>query len=199
MKFYINHQENYSRLELLLRTFFGWLYIAIPHFILIYILTIAVTFCQLASFFIILFTGKYPKSIWEFIVKVQNYTLRVTATLINLADGYPAFGLSGSHHNIEFYLPYNEKVSRLRLLTRVLFGGIILIPHFIILFIRFMIQYFIMVIAWFTVLFFGKYPKPMFSFIEENMRWQMRIYCWWYFFTDGYPAFTGKVLDDDIK
>ena len=38
MKLTIKHQETYSRLELLLRTFFGWLYILIPHyFVLLFV------------------------------------------------------------------------------------------------------------------------------------------------------------------
>ncbi|EAY30425.1 hypothetical protein [Microscilla marina] len=34
MKLYVQHQQEYSRGELLLRTFFGWLYIGIPYFFL---------------------------------------------------------------------------------------------------------------------------------------------------------------------
>ncbi|MBC8046206.1 MAG: hypothetical protein H7Y00_05375, partial [Fimbriimonadaceae bacterium] len=61
LTFEIQHQQEYSRGELLLRTFFGWLYIAIPHVVCLYILGLILGLMRLASFFIILFTGITPK------------------------------------------------------------------------------------------------------------------------------------------
>ena len=136
MIFSIKHQEKYSRLELLARTFFGFFYIGIPHLILIFILAIGVYFCQMALFFIILFTGKYPKAIWDFLVNFYKYSIRIYSSLMNLCDGYPQFGLGGNHPNIEFSVPYKEKVSRLRMLVRWLLGWLLLIPHIIILYLR---------------------------------------------------------------
>ena len=194
MNFSIKHQEKYSRLELLARTFFGLFYIGIPHSILLLILGIGVYCCQIYLFFVILFTGKYPKGIWEFLVNFEKYSIRVSSSLMNLCDGYPEFGLGGNHPNIEFSVPYKEEVSRLRMLGRWLLGWLLLIPHIIVLYLRFIVVYFIFIIAWFSVLFTGKYPKGMFGFIEGTWRWYMRIYCWMIFFTDEYPAFTGNVL-----
>ena len=57
----IQYQPEYSRGELLLRTFFGWLYIGIPHGFLLMLCSLAIWFMSIASFFIILFTGVTPK------------------------------------------------------------------------------------------------------------------------------------------
>ncbi|MGH2553281.1 MAG: hypothetical protein ACRDEB_06165, partial [Chitinophagaceae bacterium] len=53
----IMHQPEYSRGELLLRTFFGFLYILLPHGILLMLCGIVIWFMGIGSFFIILFTG----------------------------------------------------------------------------------------------------------------------------------------------
>ena len=197
MNFSIKHQERYSRLELLARTFFGLFYIGIPHLILICILAIGVYFCQIALFFIILFTGKYPKGIWDLLVNFYKYSIRVYSSLMNLCDGYPAFGLGGNHPNIAFSVPYKENVSRLRMLVRWLLGWLLVFPHMIILYLRAFVVFFIYIIAWLSVLFIGKYPKGMFVFVEGTFRWYMRMYSWMIFFTDEYPAFTGSVLEKE--
>ena len=197
MNFYIKHQEKYSRLELLARTFFGFFYIGIPHFFLIFILSIGVYFAQIALFFIILFTGKYPKGIWYFLVNYHKYVIRLHSSLMNLCDGYPEFGLGGNHPNIEFFIAYKEEVSRFTMLVRWILGWILLIPHIIIVYLRFFVVFFISIIAWFSILFIGKYPKGMFSFVEGTWRWYVRIYSWIIFFTEEYPAFTGNVLETE--
>ena len=199
MNFYIKHQEEYSRLELLVRSFFGWIYIGIPHIILIYILGIGVYFCQIALFFVILFTGKYPKGVWNYLQNFMSYVLRVYGTLCHLSDGYPEFGLSGNHPNIEFSVPYKEETSRLRMLGRWFFGWILIIPHAILLYLRFIGVCFIILFAWLTVLFTGKYPKAMFDFVEGTFRLYLRIISWIMFFTDGYPAFTGDPAESENK
>ena len=200
MKFYINHQQNYSRLELLLRLFFGWLYIAIPHFILIYILIIGFLFVRFFTFWIILFTGKYPKALFDYVVKFMRYQMRLNTILYNLSDGYPEFGLSGKHENMDFDVSYKENVSRITLLIRSFFGWLyVSVPHGIILFLRLIIVCFIMIIAWFCVLFTGKYPKGMFDFVVETLRWEYRVNAYLLLYTDEYPAFTGKVLDGETQ
>jgi hypothetical protein len=49
-------------------------------------------------------------------------------------------------------------------------------------------------IAFWIILFTGKFPKGMFDFIVGTGRWSYRISCYLNFYTDGYPPFTGKVL-----
>ena len=91
MNFYIKHQKEYSRLELLARSFFGWIYIGIPHMILIYILGVGVYFCQIALFYMILFTGKYPKGMFDFVEGTFRLYLRIISWIMFFTDGYPEF------------------------------------------------------------------------------------------------------------
>ncbi len=69
-------------------------FLAIPHFIVLGLLLIAVTVVWIISWFAILFTGKYPRSFFDFNLGVFRWSLRVTAyALILVTDTYPPFSL----------------------------------------------------------------------------------------------------------
>jgi hypothetical protein len=91
----IRRQESYSRSELLLRTFFGVFYILIPHTIALLFVSLWGGILQFLTFWVVLFTGRYPRNWFDTQLGILNWNLRLNATLLNKADGYPAFGLSG--------------------------------------------------------------------------------------------------------
>jgi len=66
MKLTIKNQERYSRGELILRTLFGWIYIAIPHGFLLFFVGIWSSILSFVAFWIILFTARYPQSFLNF-------------------------------------------------------------------------------------------------------------------------------------
>ena len=66
MKLSIFYQERYSRSELLLRGFFGFIYINVPHFFILFFLSIWGSILSFISFWIILFSWKYPESMFEY-------------------------------------------------------------------------------------------------------------------------------------
>jgi hypothetical protein len=70
-----------------------WL-LAIPHYIVLFFLSIAAFFAVIVAWFAILFTGRYPKSIFDFVMGVHRWHLRVTAYMfILVTDKYPPFSL----------------------------------------------------------------------------------------------------------
>ena len=86
-----------------------------------------------------------------------------------------------------------EKLSRGILILRLLFGwAYIGIPHGVCLALYGIAVAIIAIIAWFAVLFTGKYPEGMFKFIEGYFRWQWRVQSYWVFMTDKYPPFSGE-------
>lgn len=193
MKLTIVHQESYSRGELLLRTFFGLLYIGIPHGFLLLFLGIWSAILMLIAFFIVLFTGNYPRNFFEYQVNVMKWSLRVQSRIFNLSDGYPPFGLKATDASIELDIPYPEKLSRLLLIVRVLFGWIyIYIPHGFLLFFRAIGTWFVIFIAWWAVLITGKYPQGMHNFVVGFIRWSTRVSVYACFLSDTYPPFSGK-------
>jgi len=70
-------------------------FLAIPHLIILCFLYIAVAICTIISWFAILFTGNYPRGLFDFVVGVIRWTLRVSVYAFLLTtDQYPPFKLS---------------------------------------------------------------------------------------------------------
>ena len=198
MKLSIQHQESYSRGELLLRTFFGWLYIFIPHAFILMFVGLWGAILQFVAFWVILFTGRYPQSMFEFQVGLMKWSLRVSARLYNLSDGYPAFGIKSTDDNTELEIPYPEKVSRGLMLLRLFFGIFyVYLPHMFILAFRGWFVGILSFLAWWVVLFTAKYPDFMFDWVSGQLRWQMRVSLYMMYMTDTYPPFTGDELPDE--
>jgi hypothetical protein len=192
MKLTITHQEKYSRGQLLLRTILGLFYIRVPHLFLLGIVGIWSTILNFIMFWIALFTAKFPESIFKFQLGMQNWSLRVEATLANLVDGYPAFFPSGTSDVVSLEVPRPEKLSRglviLRLFSIIYVG----IPHGICLGLRFIWTGVLGFLAWFAILFAGTYPARWHAFNVGSYRWLTRISLYLGYFTDEYPKFSGK-------
>ncbi|MEI6728271.1 MAG: DUF4389 domain-containing protein [bacterium] len=199
MKFEIQHQDKYSRSELLLRTFFGTFYIGIPHLFLLMFIWIWGQLITFIAWFAILFTGKYPEELFEQIVGYYRWSFRLTASLTGLFDGYPAFGLEQQEGDkIILEVPYPSQISRSQLILTWLFGIFYIgIPHGIILFFVSIWVSILSFLAWFVVLFTGQYPKEWHESIVNYYRWSLRVNLYYLCLTPDYPPFTGK-RDSDI-
>jgi hypothetical protein len=74
--------------------FVKWL-LAIPHYVVLLVLAIAAVLAIVAAWFAILFTGRYPRGLFDFVVGVGRWGLRVQAyALLLVTDRYPPFTLS---------------------------------------------------------------------------------------------------------
>jgi hypothetical protein len=74
--------------------FVKWL-LAIPHYIVLVFLIVGAVVCAIIAWFAILFTGRYPRGLFKYIVGVMRWTYRVTAyTLLLNTDKYPPFELA---------------------------------------------------------------------------------------------------------
>ncbi|MCO4819567.1 MAG: DUF4389 domain-containing protein [Bacteroidetes bacterium] len=194
MNFHIEQQETYSRGELLLRNFLGFLYIMIPHLLVSFCYGLVLMVIGFIRFFSILITGKFPRNAHNAMVQIGRYNLRLTARIFNLRDGYPPFTLETEDEGIIFDMPYVENVNRGRLLIRTLFGGLLLIPHIFIVGLRIYGVMFANIYAFFMVLFTKKFPDGVFKFSVETFRWNYRMNNYMVYYTDDYPPFHGRVL-----
>lgn len=200
MKYGVRHQESYSRGELLLRTMFGGLYIALPHALVLIFLLLWSSLLNFVSFWAILITGKYPESMFNYQLNLQRWALRVNVRLQNLSDGYPAFGLSSTDSNIIIEIERPEKSNRGTVLLRAMFGFLyVLIPHAFCLIFLLIGASFVSLIAFWAVLITGKYPKGMHDYMVGLLRWQYRISIYMGYMTDVYPPFSLKGNEADFN
>ena len=209
MKLIVKHQEHYSRGELLLRTLFGFLYIALPHFFILMFVGLFGAILRFIAFWVVLFTGRYPQSMFEFQVNLMKWSVRIMARLWNLSDGYPAFGLKATDEHTDLTVPYPEKISRGLVLLRLFFGIFyVYIPHgFLLAFRGFWVGILIFLswwvgilifLSWWVVLFTAKYPASFHEWAVGLIRWQMRLNLYMGYMTDTYPPFTGDEKPDEV-
>jgi hypothetical protein len=193
MKFEITQQDSYSRGELLLRTFFGALYIIAPHTIVLLFVGIWSNIVHFIAWWVILFTGHYPEQFFEFNVKLLTWQTRLNASTYNLIDGYPAIGLNASHPAVTLQVQNPDQLSRGKLLLRTFLGAFyVLIPHGICLYGRVIATGFIHMLTWWAILFTGRIPTSWFEFNVGTLRWGLRLNLYMTNMTDVYPPFSGK-------
>jgi len=192
MHFEIIHQSSYSRGQLLLRSFFGWLYIMAPHVFVLMFLSIWSSITSFIAWWAILFTGRYPQSFFEFNAKMLSWNMRLSASMSNLIDGYPAFGLNASHPGVQVNIVNPPSLSRGKLLLRTFFGFFyVLIPHVICLYGRLIATGVLQFLSWWAILFTGSIPEGWFKFNVGTLRWSLRLNLYMANMTDVYPPFSG--------
>ncbi|MCY4624863.1 MAG: DUF4389 domain-containing protein [Chloroflexi bacterium] len=189
----VEYSESLSRLVLLLKTFLGWLYVGIPHGIALFILSFVALALHVVAFVIVLFTGKYPRGIFDIMLGYHAWSVRVDAYLNLMTDKYPPFALSAPDYPVYAHIEYPEEVSRGTAALRFFLGWLYVgIPHGIALFVLGIVAFVAIVIGWFAILFTGQFPRALFDFVEGTMRWGLRVSAYMYLLNDKYPPFSLK-------
>lgn len=191
MTFEIKHADRLSRGELLLRSFFGFIYIYLPHGFILLFVGLWGAILSFISFWIILFTGRYPQSFFEYQVGLLRWQTRVRARQYNLTDGYPAFGIDSKDEAIIIDVPYPENTSRAMVLVKAIFGlFFVVLPHGFALFFLTIGVIVSAFIGWWVILFTGQLPLGIHNFIVGYFRWTARVSLYLGNMTDVYPPFS---------
>jgi hypothetical protein len=93
----------------------------------------------------------------------------------------------GTQYPVGFEMDY--AVTRSRLTT--FFRGLLAIPHIIMLYAYTIVFFFAYVIAWFALLFTGRWPDGLYRFVGGYLRYITRVAAYLYLGTDAYPPFNG--------
>ena len=189
----VEYPEQLSRPHLLLKVFLGWLYVGIPHGIILMVLSFVATVLYVIAFVAILFTGRYPRAIFDFILGYHCWGVRVDAYTNLMTDRYPPFALGAVDYPAAVDIEYPEQVSRLTAALRFFFGILYVgIPHGIALTVLGIVAFVLLIVSAFAILFTGSYPRGFFDFIEGVMRWGLRVSAYLYLLDDHYPPFSLK-------
>jgi len=171
-------------------------FLLIPHFIVLIFLWLAFVVMWLISLFAILFTGKYPRGLFDFNVGVLRWTWRVSFYSYGAlgTDKYPPFTLKAGNYPADLEVAYPEKLSQGLVLVK---WWLLAIPQYIVVCIfqgglGFRYGGLVCVLALFAavvLLFKGKYPRDNFDFIMGMNRWSYRVAAYAALTTDQYPPF----------
>jgi Domain of unknown function (DUF4389) len=195
-----------------------WLWIvktilAVPHFIVLGGLGVAFVATTLFAGFAILFTGRYPRGLFDFNVGVLRWNWRVGFYVLAVmgTDRYPPFTLAKTDYPADFDVDYPERLSRGLVLVK---SWLLALPHLIITMLvvgevlvyplssgsgpaaiaaqqagAFSVLGLLVLMAGLLVLITGTYPRVLFDFLLGINRWLYRVTTYVALMRDEYPPF----------
>jgi hypothetical protein len=176
--FDVTYPERLSRLTTLIRPI--W---AIPIFIVVATIGGVTTFPLVL---LLLFRGKYPRWWYDWNLELSRFSARVGAYLFLLRDEYPSVDEEQAVH-LNFPYPEPGELSRWLPLVKWLLA----IPHYIVLYLLWIILSLLTFVAWVIILVTGRYPRPLFDFAVGVTRWGQRVNGYVFLLvTDRYPPFS---------
>lgn len=194
---------------------FKWI-LVIPHVVVLAFLWVGFAVLTVLAFFAILFTGSYPRSIFDFNVGVMRWSWRVGFYAYSAlgTDEYPPFTLADADYPAHFDVEYPEQLSRGLALVK---WWLLAIPHYLIVgvFTSGIVWWatetggdaalqlgggligLLALVAGFALAFTGRYPQGLFDLIIGLNRWVFRVAAYVALMSDEYPPFRLDVGGDE--
>jgi hypothetical protein len=180
-------------------------FLLIPHFIVLAFLWIALWVTTIVAFFAILFTARYPRSLFDFAVGVLRWTWRVSWYGFGgfATDRYPPFTLQDADYPARFAVPYPERLSRGLVLVK---WWLLAIPHYLVVavFLGWGFGWgwghghehgypgliiLLVLFAAIVLLFRNRYPRSLYELVLGMDRWVARVGVYVLLLRDEYPPF----------
>jgi hypothetical protein len=134
----------------------------------------------------ILFREKYPRWWFDWNLNLQRFSARIGVYLALMDDRYPS---TDEEQSVHLDYPYPDPAADLGR-GMPLVKWFLAIPHYVVLFFLTIAAVVAVVIAWFAILFTGRYPRGLFDFVEGVIRWHNRVVGYALtLVTDRYPPF----------
>ncbi|WP_322796721.1 DUF4389 domain-containing protein [Tepidiforma sp.] len=172
-----------SRLTILFR-----IILAIPHLLIVGVLGALVQVLVILSWFVIIVTGRMPASFASLILNTLHWAARVNAYTFLLTGRYPPFAFGpDAAYPVRFWGEAQlEGRSRLTVFLRL----ILVIPHYLVLYILQIIANILLFIGWVVGIFIGRIPGAIHNYLAGYYRWTMRVAAYMALLTDRYPPFS---------
>jgi hypothetical protein len=140
-----------------------------------------------ATALMIVFRERYPRWWFDFARELARFSARVGAYLALLTDRYPSTVDEQAVHLDIDYPDVQPDLNRWLPLVK----WFLAIPHYIVLAVLAIGAIIAIIIAWFAILFTGRYPRPLFDYLVGVGRWSLRVQAYAFLLiTDRYPPFS---------
>jgi hypothetical protein len=166
--------------------------LAIPHLLIINVLSSLRNVLTLISFFMVLFTKRIPRPLFDAIAMIHRYEWRTISYALFLHDDFPPFDFQpaaiddGAEPNSAVTFTYPEELSR----WQPLYKWLLAVPHYVVLIGLTIASVVTIAFGFFAVLVTGKYPVRARQFIVDAYRYSLRVQAYVGLMTDTYPPFA---------
>jgi len=137
----------------------------------------------LASWLIIVFSGRLDRTLWGFSVAILRWIAAVLSYATLLRDEYPGFG---RRYPLRFEIVFPERRSR----VRTLFRAVLILPQLVVVELLFTPLLIGALVAWFAMLIDGQYPEGIWRLVAGLNRWILRVAAYGLLLRDDYPPYT---------
>jgi Domain of unknown function (DUF4389) len=162
-------------------------FLAIPHYIALFFVGIGAVFVAAFAFFAVLFTGRYPRSAFDYVVGTLRWGYRVAAYLHLMTDAYPPFTMQDDPaYPVRVRVEYPEHVERWRPLVQ----WLLIWPYLIVAAALYWLTGLLTIVAFFTVLFTKQIPRGIYELMVPGLRWNLRGSAYAYYTTRHYPPWV---------
>jgi hypothetical protein len=196
MPYPVTFKADYVEKRSRLTTFFR-LILAIPHFIAVFFYFLAAEIVVIIAWFALLFTGRYPQGMYDFVAGALRYQTRVYGYASLLTDEYPPFsGDPATPYPVDLSIgPPKAEYSRLKVLFRL----ILAIPVLIVQYAMQIVAQVGAFLAWFAIVFLGRQPKGLQDMIVLGLSYQQRATAYFALLTEDWPPFTDDTTGRSVE
>ena len=130
---------------------------------------------------------KYPRWWFDWNLELLRFTNRVLAYALLLTDRYPS---TDEEQSVHLRIEYPDAERDLHRWLPLVKFWLLALPHYVVLLFLLIAMVVVVVIAWFAILFTGRYPRGLFDFVVGVLRWSNRVGAYAFLLTtDRYPPF----------
>lgn len=170
-----------------LTTFFRY-FVAIPWQIVMFLYGFVASFAIFIAWFALVFTGRYPEGLYNFVGGYVRMAGRVNAFTYLLTDEYPPFnGEDDPAYPVRVGIAEPlDKYSRVKVFFRYFLG----IPVMLLAFVHSIILMVVTFIAWFAIMFTGRHPEGLFGPARSAAAYLTRSSAYFALLTEDWPPFS---------
>ncbi len=182
VRFDVAYPEEGGRLLILVR----WA-LAIPQLIIANLLQDLAQILAFFAFWVILFTGKYPESLFRLVVGATRWNFNVYCYVLFHDGPYPPFAFEdGVYPHLQYDVQRQQRYSRWLPLVK----WLLVVPHFVVLALLAVVAVVVWLFSLAAVVVTGRFPRGAFDYLVGVGRWAARVNAYFLLQTDRYPPFS---------